>query len=128
MELLIRVIDKPHAEPPPRTGAGYSLAGDVIGYCPDGWGWSEAELTNPVWRIVRVPLTQIECEALIRIGDGDPNLVAIHKRKYSVDQSRLSAAARLLLSRVRQRDIIDLTGRVTEVRAAVIIKAALVQG
>jgi hypothetical protein len=39
--------------------------GDVINYKPDGWGWARVERQNPSWRILRVDLTEIECEALV---------------------------------------------------------------
>lgn len=61
MELLIRVVDKPGAPDNPLVSA----AGDVIAICPDGWAWSEAELTNPEWRIVKCPLLAIERDALL---------------------------------------------------------------
>lgn len=45
--------------------------GDVIHYEADGFAWSARELANPLWRIVRVALTEAEAEALVA-GEQDP--------------------------------------------------------
>lgn len=53
-ELLVRVVDKTN----PNDAAADRLlpkAGDVIDVHPDGWAWSKAELSNPEWRILRIP-------------------------------------------------------------------------
>lgn len=58
MEVLIRVVDKGVAE-------DCSKAGDVISICPNGWAWSPHELSNPEWRIVRVPILQANADAFL---------------------------------------------------------------
>lgn len=58
MELLIRTVDKSSAE-------NASQKGDVIAAMPDGWGWSNAERTNPDWIIVSAQITEVEAEALL---------------------------------------------------------------
>lgn len=65
MELLVRVVDKAHPDDPVKHHQ-LTKAGDVIHYWPDGHDWGHEELTNPDWRVVRVPgLTEAEAEALV---------------------------------------------------------------
>jgi hypothetical protein len=52
-ELLIRVRDK-------AFGDLYQKVkqlgrGDVVSVVENGWGWSQEELTNPDWRILKLP-------------------------------------------------------------------------
>lgn len=47
MELLVRLIDRSEHE-------ADSKRGDVVTAQPDGWGWSQAERTNPDWMIIKV--------------------------------------------------------------------------
>ena len=48
-ELLVRITNK-------ATGiVGAEMAGDVVAVCPDGWGWTTAETTNPEWRVIKLP-------------------------------------------------------------------------
>ena len=58
MEVLLRVVDK-------GVAIECSKAGDVIAICPDGWPWSQEELTRDEWRIVRCPLTQTMADAIL---------------------------------------------------------------
>lgn len=44
------------------------LPGHVIEAMPDGHPWSEAERSNPAWRIVRADLTPVEADALRVFG------------------------------------------------------------
>jgi hypothetical protein len=46
--------------------------GDVIDYRPDGWQWSELELTNPDWRLFRIPgISDAESGSLLTEEPGD---------------------------------------------------------
>ena len=65
MEFLIRVVDK-------GPDVMHTKAGHVIVTMPDGHPWTKAELENPEWRIVRVPLVRVEAESFTA-PDRDPN-------------------------------------------------------
>jgi hypothetical protein len=86
-ELLVWVAEYP------KTGDPYvdrsrPSAGCVITIQPDGWKWSKAELTNPDWRVVKLPgipvekLTQLTAPDL---GYLDPEAEKINKvlRRYT---------------------------------------------
>ena len=101
MELLIRVKD--------RAGDGRiddSLAGSVVAAFPDGWKWSAIELSNAHWVIVRVPILQVEADALVAAG---ANALA---RRHRID------FAKLLISEQRQQPIIDVG--LVEFRASIV--------
>jgi len=51
-----------------RAKSGFNR-GDVICHLPDGHQFSNRELTNPDWRIIQCPLTQVEAEALTAQND-----------------------------------------------------------
>lgn len=122
-ELLIRIVDRGGVDLP--KGYTDSKAGDVISICPDGWNWSAAERTATYWRIVRVPLTTTECNALLAKGDGDPMLQSCWKRKYQISVAALPAAARNLINTARTgTGVIDFTSRLAQVRTATMLKAA----
>jgi hypothetical protein len=53
-EVLIRVVDKVNPTDPAKDQLCFK-AGDVIHVAPDGWGWGSEEVTNPDWRIVKLP-------------------------------------------------------------------------
>ena len=109
-----------------RKGYGDSKAGDVISICPDGWKWSKAERENPVWRIIRVPLLKIECDALLARGDGDPMLEPCHKRKYKVDFDKLATAEKDVFTKARAEEVTELSAKTADIRAAVTLKAKAV--
>lgn len=122
-ELLIRIVDRGGVDQP--RGYTDSKTGDVIAVCPDGWNWSIAERTAPFWRIVRVPLTAVECDALLAVGNGDPTLQSCWKRKYKLDFGALPVAARTLIDAARTgMGVIDFTSRLAQVRAATVLKVA----
>jgi hypothetical protein len=52
-EVLVRVRNKVQADP--YLSCKLHERGDVIVVCADGWAWSAAELTNPDWRIIKLP-------------------------------------------------------------------------
>lgn len=47
MEALVRIVDRSSAEDDAHRG-------DVVETHPDGWAWSQAELTNPDWIIIQI--------------------------------------------------------------------------
>lgn len=97
MEVLIRVVDKGPNE-------DHSKAGDVISVCPDGWQWSSAELTNPDWRIIRVPILQTQADAFLARAN-DP--LVKRRREWTIDLNRLPNPSRF--TGVRSQGIIALT-------------------
>ncbi len=68
-ELLVQVIDR--ASPNPLVDCRCYKAGDVIVVCPDGWGWTPAELNSQEWRIISVDIPMAEAEALVEDETGD---------------------------------------------------------
>jgi hypothetical protein len=58
MEFLFPVVDQAAA-------VDAFKAGDIIDYHPDGWPWTQRELTNPNWRIVRVDVLQSTVDAFM---------------------------------------------------------------
>ena len=57
-ELLIQVIDTTNDD----VYRNYQCLkrGDVIDVVPDGWKWSQRELTNPNWRIIKLPGVEVD--------------------------------------------------------------------
>lgn len=106
MEALIRVVDKGPNE-------DHSKAGDVISVCPDGWQWSPAELTNPDWRIIRVPILQTQADAFLARAN---NPLVKRRREWAIDFSKLPNPA--LFSGARDTPITPLT-RAQVTKAAV---------
>jgi hypothetical protein len=113
MELVIRVKNRGNG------GPGDSLAGDVITIMPDGFNWGSAELTNPQWRIIRVPLTQVECDALLSSPENNTREGYFVRRKYKINLKLLPI---IDASENRTPGIIDLSNSLSAVRAAAILK------
>lgn len=85
MEFLIRVVDK-------GPGKDQSKRGDVIAACPDGHPWSNAERTNPEWRIVRAPVVPSVGGALLSqapTSKAIPRSQPIRRRDWRFDCDRL---------------------------------------
>ena len=40
-------------------------AGEVITIQPDGWGWTDAELSNPNWHIISAPILPSHANTLL---------------------------------------------------------------
>lgn len=100
-ELLIRIIDRP-------TSDG-SKRGDVIAVGADGHGWSLAELTNPLWRIVRVPVTETEVAAFLRPRLTDGIVQRYRDLIVDVDSPQVPAAlAQFIADNTRQTPVFDL--------------------
>jgi hypothetical protein len=58
-ELVIQMVDRVNPSSA-KLDAGCLKRGDVIDICADGWEWSERELTNPNWRIIKLPGIPVE--------------------------------------------------------------------
>jgi hypothetical protein len=80
MEFLIRIRDR-------SSGTTDSKAGDVIAARPDNWPWSQAELTNTDWVIVRSNLTQAEADAALALDIDSVTGAMKRRRKYWIDTS-----------------------------------------
>jgi hypothetical protein len=59
MELLVSLIDKGDAIDALRMG-------EVITIQPDGWGWSQIELTHPNAQIISAPILDSHAQTLMR--------------------------------------------------------------
>jgi hypothetical protein len=119
-EMLVRVVDRGGVDA--KKGYGDSKAGDVIAVCPDGWEWTKLERENPDWRIVRVPLLKIECDALLAKGDGDPMFEPCHKRKYKVEFAKLGKVEADVFTKARTEEVTELSTKVADIKAAVMLK------
>src|SRR5512140_1787643 len=58
-EILIRIVDKTIPADSYRDQRFFK-AGDVIHVAEDGWPWGNEELTNPDWRIVKLPGVSVD--------------------------------------------------------------------
>ena len=66
-EILFRVVDVPHSNPNIHVRRYHR--GDIVMWRVDGHAWSDRELTNPAWRIIRIGLTMTEVDFLARSED-----------------------------------------------------------
>jgi hypothetical protein len=82
MELLVRIVDRP----------GGLSKGDLVVDRPDGHPWSEAERTNPQWRILAVPgLSVTDVTPLRERRPGQtPGVIAGRRSRY-LDLDTLAA-------------------------------------
>lgn len=53
-ELLIRIVDKVNPDNAAQNQLCFK-AGDILHVAPDGWTWGTEELSNPEWRILKLP-------------------------------------------------------------------------
>lgn len=82
-EVLIRTQDK--TVPGDEKRAMRMQRGDVIVVMPDGWRWSERELTNPGWRLLRLPGLPPEAMIELQVPVRDKDGVVIAKRARGID-------------------------------------------
>lgn len=88
-ELLLRVVDKVSSDP--YKDVKLTKRGDVVAVCPDGWGWSSEEQTNPHWRIVKWPALSVSAATVFLSSeiDTEPQLVGenpmLQRRGFSFD-------------------------------------------
>lgn len=90
-ELLVRVRDK--TSPDIYKDVRLTKRGDVIVVMPDGWTWGSGELTNPDWRILKLPNVSVE-EASAMLGGElpiDPQAPSrtLQRRAFSFDLDNL---------------------------------------
>jgi hypothetical protein len=97
-EILIQFTDKV-----PNTDSTYHLnyiQGDAIVACEDGWGWTDTEINNPKWRIIKIPGVPLTNSTIVAIANPrvDPitgNLK--RKRDYVIDVSLIPSAIKTYL-------------------------------
>ena len=77
-EVLVRVVDKVNPNDA-NLDAQCLKRGDFVSICPDGWGWSQIERTNPDWRIVKISGLSVE-EAKAYLAKG-----AKYRRAFKLD-------------------------------------------
>jgi len=86
----------------PSTDAQYAksyLVGDVIAICPDGWVWSNAELTNTDWRLVKIPGVDPATLAHATSPRIDPATgEMLRKRDYYIDPTQIPTAVKTFLA------------------------------
>lgn len=119
MELLILLEDRGKPDP------GTSQRGDVVCYQLDGFAWGKGELTMAQCRIVRLNLTQVECQALVMSVEPATREGAFQKRKYKIDLAALSVALKNSIQAARTKTgIIDARTSValSAVRTAVVLR------
>ena len=100
-EILLRVRDKVN-DADPYLDAQCLKRGDVVVVVENGWPWSEAELTNPDWRILKLPNVSVEfAEAFLAPEvDTDPTRPSrmLRRRALRVAVNALPAAVRTWLA------------------------------
>lgn len=101
--------------------AEHFKAGDVIGFVPDTHQFSPLELQFPSWRMMKVPLTQTECEALVSQPTRSENAPKgstqpLRAYRFNITQLKTFASASVTDDKRRQ-PILDATALVTQVRA-----------
>lgn len=92
-ELLVRRTDKVSLD---KVEDSIILKrGDVVVVCPSPWNWSQAELNNPNWIVVKSDMTYEEATTYISPQKGDRRIdPALKLRAKSID---LDAIKLLLL-------------------------------
>lgn len=90
-ELLVRVRDK--TSPDLYKDVRLTKRGDVIVVMPDGWTWGSGELTNPDWRIVKLPNVSLDEAEAMTAGElpADPKVPSrtLQRRAFSFDLDNL---------------------------------------
>jgi len=89
MQLVVRVVSRPHSDP--KTHTARTHRGDVISFVDDNHVFSQRELTNPEWRIVKVDITLSEAMAFIAVEEDVENTKSRKwKRKFGLDLDNIS--------------------------------------
>jgi hypothetical protein len=122
-ELLVRVTDKTH----PTENNRVSKRGDVIAVQPDGWAWGALELSQPFWRIVKLPNVTVQAasDALlapgVRTGPQEP-LTAVPLKAFRLDlaavSSRNQAAAAFVTDDTRAQPSISIPWNLTQLTSS----------
>lgn len=112
-EILLHFTDKvPNSHPDYAMNYG---AMDIVVVCADGWTWTEAELTNPNWRIVKVPGVDpsfLSQYAAPRIDATTQKIT--RKRDWCFDVAQVPAAA---LTHLKSNQVLTLTAAQAKIAA-----------
>lgn len=96
-ELLLRIRTKD--QPDPYLACKLLERGDVVAICEDGWAWSAAEMSNPDWRILKLPNVPVAtAEAFLGPEfDTDPSNPSrmLRRRAFMVDVDNATIPAGL---------------------------------
>lgn len=96
-EILLKFVDTHDS-----THADYALsylAGDIITVCPDGWVWTGLELTDPRWRVIKIPDVNPSVVNVALNPRVDPITGSVRrKRDYKIDMSLIPSAVYTYLS------------------------------
>jgi len=77
------------------SGAAFNYRkGDVIAICPNGWQWSNAEMTNPAWRIIKLPNIGMSIIEYLTSPDFNLDGTVKNKRGNLLDTTKLPGAVR----------------------------------
>lgn len=95
-EMLVRIVDK--INPDPKLDLLCRKRGDVVCIMPDGHGWSEAEITNPEWTIVKFPgVSRDKLDHFIHVDrNQDGKLIRRCANSFDIDTHEQRAQARTL--------------------------------
>lgn len=96
-EILLKATNA--TSPDPYKDVKCYKAGDVVVVMPDGWGWGSKELTDPMFRIVKLPNVTVEqavgilCAWEIDVNPAQPSRM-LQRRGYRVWYEQLSGQPR----------------------------------
>jgi hypothetical protein len=132
-EMLLRLVDK-GIRNDVSWDWGVTRRGDVIVANPDGWAWSNNELTALYWLIVKIPaFTLAEAQAMATpepLDLSNPGRLYYWKRLFYFNLSSLVVAvpqlsAALAYPRSTQSINVTQTARVTAIRNSKTQRAAI---
>lgn len=87
VELLMQHTNK--VNPDAYRDPGCEKRGDVITIQREGWGWTQTELNNPDWRIIKLNLPVNVILSLLAPEEGEFAHRIARKRKYDIDVSAI---------------------------------------
>ena len=103
-EAMIALTDKLPSTSP--LYAKNHLALDIIVVCPDGWPWTPTELTNPDWRLIKIP--GVDPAVISQFCDPrlDVQGNVIRMRDWCFDVTQIPAA---VMTFIQNNQVITLT-------------------
>lgn len=100
MELLVRVRNK-RTTGDSRQDLTLREAGDVLQVRPDGWNWGAGERCSQDFRVVRVPVTEVEARAMLSAEQGDRGeKPALWPRLFKLDLRTLRSLPRNTITEI----------------------------
>lgn len=104
-ELILRVVDKP--APAAFDRPMVAQAGDVVVVVPDGHQWGREEISNPEWRIVRLP--GVAESALADLMEARPHAIDL-TRTIAARHFRIRVEEPIMAALIAKGGPIDMTG------------------